>query len=474
MKIDLPSVPKERRGLRLLLNVHRDPLDFFSQLMHKEGAYAWLNLQGLPLLMLNDATGIEHVLKANAKNYRKGRFNKVLKPLLGNGIFLSEFETWRYQRKTSAPVFSNGNFEDMLQQMIAATEAMFERWQPRIARGEPIDITLEMMWFTLDVLLRALFHEARDGVAGGVQQALGVLLKEAEGRIWSPFNLPQSFILSLPKYRRSMQFLQDIVHDLVEKRRNNQAYPKDLLSLLIESYKSPEEYLFLRDQVMSFLLAGHETTAHGLAWSFYNLGLHPVQKKTLIDEVDAVLGSNKPTLESVKNLNYTTQVFQEVLRLYPPVWTMSRETLGEDQIPLDNGEKIHLPKGTVIMLCGYAVHRRETYWENPEAFDPERFSADAVAARPEFAWFPFGGGPRLCLGFRFASMESVIALAMIMQRYHMALVPGQKIEPQPIITLRPSGPILFKITERQQIASGQTLAVKQLAEGKCPFAAAAA
>jgi cytochrome P450 len=472
----IPAIPKERRGLRLLMAVQKDPLAYFTQLMHQEGPYAWLKLNGQPLLMLNDATGIEHVLVQNASNYRKGRFNKVLRPLLGNGIFLSEGKIWRKQRQESAPVFANGNFNDMLAQMIGATEAMFQRWQPRIDQGIPIDITLEMMWFTLDVLLRALFHEARDGVAGGVQSALGLLLREAEGRIWSPFNLPQGLVLRLPKFKHAMNFLQDIVNGLITTRRANQAYPDDLLSRLIDHYNlSAQDQLYLRDQVMSFLLAGHETTAHGLAWSFYLLGSHPQHLKRMIAEADTVLEGSLPTLENIKQLTYTRQVFDEVLRLYPPVWTMSRETLGSDEIPLDDGRTISLPQGVVIMLCDYAVHRRETYWHHPDAFDPDRFDTETTAARPKFAWLPFGGGPRLCLGFRFAQIESIVALAMIVQRYSIALVPGQDVQPQPIITLRPNGPILLRIKNRVPFSpTGQIHVTPQSkAEGKCPFAHAA-
>jgi cytochrome P450 len=466
----LPSISKEHRGLKLLFDVQRDPLGYFTKLMHKEGPFAWLNLNGQLLLMLNDATGIQHVFQDNASNYRKAHFSQVLKPLLGNGIFLSEGKLWRKQRQEAAPVFANGNFEDMLSQMIAATEAMFQRWEPRIARGEAIDLTIETMWLTLDVLLRALFHEARDGVAASMQLELGKVLREAEGRIWSIFNLPQKLVLSLPKYKTAMAFLDDLVMGLIESRRSNGAYPDDLLSRLIASYgSSPEDLKCLRDQVMSFMLAGHETTAHSLSWSFYSLCRHPVQQQRMVEEIDDILQSELPTLDTIKRLTYSKQVFDEVLRLYPPVWTMSRETIGDDVIPLDDGRKIPLPKDTVVMLCDYAVHRREAYWSDPEAFDPDRFKPAAVLRRPKFAWFPFGGGPRLCLGFRFAQTESLVALAMILQRYKLTLVPGQTIKPLPIITLRPDGPILFQIRKRETTPSVVPEPEIQHVEETCPY-----
>jgi cytochrome P450 len=464
-----PTKPrKEHKGIRLMRDVQRDPLGYFTNMMNQEGPYVWTNLGGQRLLVLFDATGIEHIMQNNASNYRKGSFNKVLKPLLGNGIFLSEGSVWRDQRRESAPVFAGGNYTDMVEQMVAATDEMFKRWQPRINQGQPIDMTVEMMQLTLDILLRALFHESRDGIAAQMQKQLGVLLGEAEGRIWSAVNLPQSFVLSLPKYRKATQFVRDIVYELITARRENREYPADLLSRLVASYgdtKSDQEKL--RDQVMSFMLAGHETTAHGLSWTLYNLGLHLSEQNRMVGEVDAQLQGETPALGNLRKLPYTGQVFEESLRLYPPVWTMSREALQDDLIPLDDGSKVVFPKGTAAMLCGYAVQRREAYWEDPEAFNPERFSAEAINARPKFATFPFGGGPRVCLGQNFAKMEAVVVLAMMAQRFKISLLPGQKIEPQPIITLRPNNPILCRVKEREAVLPAQS--GRKSGVDKCPF-----
>lgn len=469
-----PEVPAERRGIKLALRIKRDPLAYFTRLMREEGPFAWYALRGQRILMLNDATGIEHVLQHGFEKYRRGRYNGVLKPLLGNGIFLSEGSIWWKQRQETAPVFAGGNFPEMTQQMVGAADAMLQRWGPRIARGEPIDFNVEAMWYTLDVVLRALFHEAKDGIAADVKAALGVVLKEAESRIWAPFSLPQNWVMRLPKYRMALEFLRGIVESLIAERRANGAYPEDLLSRLIASYgHAPEEQSVLRDQLISFLAAGHETTANGLAWAFYQLSLHPHVMREMTAEIDSILGGKPPTHESVKALTYTRQVFDETLRLHPPAWTMSRDALEDDLVPLEDGRRISVPKGSVVMMCTYAVHRRDIYWENPEAFDPDRFSPAAVAGRPRFAWFPFGGGPRLCIGFRLAQIESIVAMAMIAQRYRLVLVPGQDIRPEPIITLRPSGQMLFHVRERapetRLPAYVQLGAVAAAASGKCPF-----
>ncbi|MGB4100320.1 MAG: cytochrome P450 [Alphaproteobacteria bacterium] len=470
MTVHTPVILAENRGLRLLRRVRRDLLGEFVRMMRRHGDFTWMELGGHRVLMLNDATGIQHVLQDNAASYRKSHFNQVLRPLLGDSIFLSEGATWRKQRHEAAPVFSSGNFAEMTTQIVGATESMLNRWTPHIARDEPLCLNNETMTYTLDVVLRALFHEAREGVAPDMQTALVTLLREAEHRIWSPLNLPQSLTYKIPKYRRARQFLDNLVGELAEARRCNAAYPDDLLSRLVAGYgTSTHEQAALHDQIKSFLLAGHETTANGLVWTFCHLSRHPEIARRVTQEVDQILGDTLPTFESVKNLNYTRQVFDEVLRLYPPVWTMSRTAAADDMIPLDNGDRIALPRDTVVMMSGYAVHRREKYWDNPEAFDPDRFAPEAVATRPKFSWFPFGGGPRLCLGFRFAQIESIVAIAMVVQRYRLCLVPGQNIAPMPIITLRPNGAVLFNIRPRGNKTCPVNFSAAQNAVPRCPM-----
>lgn len=450
------TLGRSRKGLRLLLEVRRDPLAYFTAVMRDEGAYAWFQLRGAPLLMMNDATGIQYVLRDNAANYRKTKFAQVLRPVLGNGIILSEGDTWRRQRREAAPAFAGGNFDEIVATIGFISETMLARWERQAAAGQAVDLRREFARFALEVLLQTLFHVERGGLAEQMQPVLAMLLRQAEARIWSPFKLPQALILRLPKYARAIAFLRETVAALIETRRqqlSGSSFPHrdDLLSRLVLSYgNSAEEQSALRDQVMSFLLAGHETTAHALTWSFYCLARHPGEQKKLQCEADEVLRSGRLRLDDVRRLRYASQALKEALRLYPPAWTLSREAIADDAIPLDDGSTIAVPKGSAVMLCEYAVHRREGYWSDPEAFYPERFSPENSAARHEFAWFPFGGGPRLCLGLRFAEIEATIALAMAARRFHFTLLPGQRIEPVPIITLRPSGPVHMRFDRRSE------------------------
>ena len=362
----------------------------------------------------------------------------------------------------------------MTARIASAAESMFERWDSKIAKGEAIDANIEFMWFALDALLRALYHEDRENIAKNTRESLGTMLAEAEGRIWSIFSLPQKIILQKPRYKNALNFLHGLVDDLVTARRLNKAYPDDLLSRLVKNYSSdPADEKMLQDQVLSFLLAGHETSANGLSWTWFEIGKRPDIQEKIRAEVDAVLGDQSLSYEHLKGLEYTKQVFFEAMRLYPPVWTMSRKAMCDDNIPLDEGGFINVPKGTTIMLCANAVHRRPIYWDHPEAFIPERFSYDAERSRSKLAWFPFGSGPRLCLGLKFAEIESIALIAMIIQRYEVSLVPGQTIKAEPIITLRPNKAIYLKV-ERRDLSSGtehdENPALKI---SQCPFRSAA-
>ena len=444
-----PLIPKQRNGIRFLLGVRRDPLRYFRELAADEGAYAWLGLRGQPVLMLNDAAGIEYVLQGNPSNYWKGDVNKVLAPLLADGIFLSEGAQWRRQRQESTPGFTTPRLIEMTDILVATIAEMLDQWEVRGKAGDVIDLCAEMTRLTLDIFLRALFHVHAGEVARDLRQSLGVVLREAEGRIWAPLSLPQKWVLALPKYRNAMRMMHGTVAKLINDRRVSASHPDDLLTRLIGSYGSgAEDQRMLRQQILSFMLSGHETTAHGLTWSLVNLARAPELQDRLCVEAEQILTPGAVAFEQVRGLVTSQNVFNEGLRLYPPVWTFSREAYEPDRIPLDDGSFVDLPKRGIAMLCTYAVQRREKYWPDPDRFDPDRFLPEQAEKRPRAAWFPFGGGPRFCLGQRFATMESTLALSMIARRFELTLVPNQTIFPEPIITLRPNGKVLVTVRRR--------------------------
>jgi cytochrome P450 len=472
----LPYVAPQHRGLSLPFKISKDPLKFFQNLGDENGSYAWLSLMGKRVLFLNDATAIEHVMHQNHENYHKSDFNECLRPILGNGIFLSEDALWKKQRHDTAPAFAGKHFSEFSRHFNRAADAMMKTWEPNVMSGAPVDISASTMRLALDIVLRTLFHEDSEDALKNMKDALGTMLRMAEKRIWSPVNLPLKLVLKLPKYSKALKFLNEVTDDLISKRKAKEFYPDDLLSRLMDSHgNTAEDKALLRDNILSFLLAGHETTANGLSWTFYEMARHPHAKERAVAEIDRVTVPGQDVdMDMIKALEYTRQCFNEALRLYPPVWTTSRSALKEDVLPLDNGDRILVPKDSAIMLCLYSLHRRKEYWNAPDLYVPERFAPEAEAQRPEYTWLPFGGGARLCLGANFASVESVVALAKVHQRYELALVPEQKIKPEPIITLRPDRPILFKITER--IQGGSKVSVEPVPtsananeQSKCPF-----
>jgi cytochrome P450 len=248
-------------------------------------------------------------------------------------------------------------------------------------------------------------------------------------------------------FKRALSLLEDVVRGIVEARRADPGEHEDLLSLLMAAYDDPASPLSsarqLRDEILTFLIGGHETTAAGLAWTFYLLSEHPEVERRLHQEVDEVLQGRPPSFDDLARLPYAKAVFDEALRLYPPVWTVSRTAIGDDRL----GD-CPIPEGTTVMLSAYAIQRNPRYWPDPEAFEPSRFLPENEANIPAFAYFPFSGGPRACIGGRLASIEATLILARITQSFRFGVLPDQIIEPEPTITLRPRHGIHVRIEPR--------------------------
>ena len=441
-----PAHPGGYPVVGILPQLKRDQLGAFVDLVSRYGDSIELPLGPNKVLMLNHPTAVEHVLQRNAANYHKSPYYGPLKPILGDGIFLAEDEHWLHQRRSAVPGFQGCQLKRMTETMRSATADMLGRWEAGRRDGAPLDLVPEMMGIALDIVLRTLLSYRLRGDDGAqVMHALTVILREAERRVWSLLPLP----LAVPTPRnqalkQSLAVLDALVRRVVEQRRASGERGEDLLQLLIDAQPDmvasgmPET--LLRDQVLSTILAGHETTANALSWTFIQLSRHPEVLARVRAELDAVLGGRDPDFEDIHELSYTRQVFMEAMRLYPPVWTLSRQAMADDEV-----DGIAIPKGRTVMLCSYAVQRRPEYWPNPEGFDPGRFAPEAMRERPRHAYFPFGGGPRKCLGERFAMLEAMIIMAMVLQRYRLDLAPGQRIVPEPMITLRPAGSVRMQL-----------------------------
>ncbi|MCG8350678.1 MAG: cytochrome P450 [Chloroflexales bacterium] len=430
--------------------VRRDPLGVLLDAQHRYGDVVRFEALGYVSHLLCHPDAIRHVLQENSRNYPKSVSYDLMKPMMGEGLLTSDGDFWRRQRRLSQPAFHRQRIGAFAAIMTRITEDMLDRWQPVAARGQWLDVSAEMTRLTLSIVSKTLFNTDVGVESNIVGKAITVAFKEFDRRLAALFALPD--FVPTPSRRRlkkAIQTLDHVVYRIIEERRRSGEDIGDLLSMLVfardeETGESMNDKQ-LRDEVMAIFLAGHETTANALNWIWYLLSKHPTVERRLHNELATVLGGRPPTLEDLPKLSYTTMVIEESLRLYPPAWVIERRSIAADQIG-----PYAIPPGSTIILSQYITHRHPACWENPESFDPERFTPERVAARPRFAYFPFGGGPRICIGNNFAMMELQLVLATIAQRYRLALVPGHPIEPEPMITLRPRYGILMDLVPRTE------------------------
>ncbi len=375
---------------------------------------------------------VKHVLQDNHLNYTKGFNYRRMEPFLGRGLLTAEGEEHLRNRRLAQPAFHRNRISGFADLMGRHTAKMLAAWAP----GAPMDVHAQMMKLTLSVVGEALFSSDISARADDVGSALAQVLEITNHRFESIFVPPKFFPTPENlRFHRALGVLDTLVADLVAERRKVQAPGNDLLSMLMEARFEDGEAMSdrqLRDEVMTMVLAGHETTANALSWAFYLLSTHPEVERRLAAEVATVLEGRAPGLGDLPKLTYCKQVMEETMRLYPPAWAIGRQTIADDEIG-----GFHVPKGSDVMLSPYITHRDPRFWDNPEGFDPERFTPEAVARRNKFAFFPFAAGPRQCIGNAFAMMEMQLVLAMVLQKFRVDLVGGQQGVAEPRVTLRP-------------------------------------
>jgi cytochrome P450 len=416
-----------------------DPIDYLLASFRTFGDVVCTRAVPFRSLFLAHPDHIKHVLQDNARNYVKGIVIAKLKVLIGEGLFTSEGDFWRRQRRLSQPAFHRDHLAGFAATMTETTAAMLDRWAARARTGTPFDVSAEMSGLTLGIVGRALFSRVLDAHADDVGQALtdalAIVNERAIRFLPSPIWWPSA---TNRRLRRAIAVLDRVVYDIIETRRRTATQPRDLLTMLLlardEETGAGMTDRQLRDEVMTFLLAGHETTAVALTWTWYLLDRHPAVAERLRAEVAAALGTRTPTVDDLPRLGYARMVVEEAMRLYPPVWGFMRQAIDEDRVG-----GFTIPKRSVVTISPYVTHRHPSYWHDPEGFDPERFTPERIRSRPRFAYLPFSGGPRLCIGNEFALMEAQLVLAMTVQRYRLRLVPGTGVEAESRLTLRPRG-----------------------------------
>jgi len=431
-------------GLRQLLPLpygsvgwaRRDPLGFLVENRRRFGDVFRNQFGSWVYHLLAHPAHVQHVLQDNYKNYPRSRHYRFTKLVIGDGLVSTEGDVWRRQRRMIQPAFNHQRVSGLAGKMIEAAQEMLERWQKYATSGEVFDVAGEMIRLTLAVVGKTLFGVELGGETDSIGPAVAEALSYLNYRIDVPLALP----LAVPtarnlRFRRAMRTLDEVVYRIVAQRRADGRDTGDLLSMLLavrdeESGEGMSDRE-LRDQVMTFIGAGHETTAVALGWTWYLLAQHPHVEERLRQEVGAVLGERIPGIADLPRLPYTRAVIEESLRLYPPVVAVIRDVIEEDQI---GGFRI--PAGSGVILSSYVTQRHADFWPQPDQFDPDRFSPQRSEGRAKFAWFPFLGGPHQCIGSEFAMMEMMLVVAMVMQRYRLKLAQGAKVEAKVTLSLR--------------------------------------
>lgn len=456
-----PPGPSSILPSKLLNQFMRDPISTLMNIAYQYGEISHFKFGRLHIYLVNNPEQIENILIRDHKNFIKSRGLQVSRRLLGEGLVTSEGEYHDRQRRIIQPAFHPTRVKSYGQIMVDYAEHMSERWQDETI----VDIHREMMHMTSAIIAKSVLgSDIVDVESDRVNNALLTSMKYLN-RVLMPFGEVIGKIPILPinkNFRSAKNTLDSIVYRMIKEHRSDLGTEKnkhhdgyDLLHALIDAQDpdagiEPMSDTQLRDEVMTIFLAGHETTANALTWTFYLLSENPEVEHKLYGELRSVLGANDnasrlPTVEDIPKLEYAEKVFRESMRLYPPAWTLGRQAL-TDYTTIDNNYVI--PKGSIILMSQYVMHHNPRYFSNAEEFDPDRWTKDFKSNLPRFSYFPFGGGIRGCVGEPFAWIEGILVLATICRKWKMQHDPSHIVELKPLITLRPKYGMRMKLTRR--------------------------
>lgn len=424
----------------------KDPILLFEHLARTYGDIAHYRVGPARFLFLNHPEYFQDVLIRQPEKFIKERTQQRAKMLLGNGMITAEGAAHRHQRQVAQPAFHRQRIGSYAETMVRLTAERCAQWHD----GATLDLSQEMMHLTLEIAAATLFGAP----LGPRTVRLAAAINEIMGMYNLIVPLPAAEVLvhlPLPRLRRfkpARRALDEVVYELIDARRQSGEHRDDLLGMMLDAAENTGEEFdrdALRDQVLTIFLAGYETVANALTWTWYLLSQNLEAEAKLHAEVDAVLAGRRPAFDHVPRLPYTEMVFAESLRLYPPAWAMGRLAVEDFSIG-----SYRLPKGTTVLMSQYILHRDARFFPDPLRFLPERFSPEAKAAMPRFTYLPFGAGTRRCIGEAMAWMEGVLLLATVAQRWKLRLVPGHLVRPQPLITLRPRYGMRMTATLRQE------------------------
>lgn len=420
--------------------IRANPLAYGLSLTEKYGDFVQFKIARYNVIALNHPDFHEYVLKTNYLNFIKGKAYERMEPLIGKGLLIAPHEFWRQNRGIVNPAFRIKKLENYYEEIVSSCTQLFNSY-----RNEHIyDFHQDMMQLTLSIISKVLFHMDLSGRSEKVSQAIHDYMEGMENQIFHMFSFQKNFpTKSNRKFKKAVKYLNSIIFELITQRRKDYHNREDLISLLIKAQMQEkasgitDEYL--RDELMTFMVGGHETTANALTWTLYHLGNNPEIYQQLQSEIDKKFHKETPAFDQLDQVPLLENVINESLRISPPVWITSREVKEDDEF---NG--IKMKKGMITIVAAYFLHHHPKYWENPSQFDPSRFEREYNKK----AYVPFGVGPRSCIGEFLAKLEMRTILIMLLQKYDFSLDQSRPTEELATITLRPKGGLYLKLRER--------------------------
>ena len=453
---ELKTVPEVKGGwpigsARLFA---QDRLGFFSEYVPKYGeifeitsVFFKLVKRFKKVVIVTGPDMVKHIMQDNNRNYVKSYGYSVLKVLLGEGLLTSEGEFWRKQRRLMQPAFHRDRLASFVSTYAEFGQQLIDKWSG-MPEGAVVDVSKDFMETTLNIVSKAMFSSDVGDAMDVVNREFDYANEKLIQRITSPFPLP--LWLPLPGIKRekeSYEAIKNVVTQVIEKRRSSKENYDDLLAMLMEVEDADTGEKMsnqqIQDEVITIFLAGHETTAVALTWLVHCLDENQEVVTKLIEEEKAVLDGRSPTIDDLRSLEYTRMVIDETLRLFPPAWIIGRHATGPDKLG-DYG----IPTDTNCLIPVYYIHRDPKHWDEPLKFKPERFNKENSKGRHKFVYFPFGGGPRLCIGNNFALMEMQVIVPMMARAFSLVKAPGFKFKEEPLITMRPTPHMKMVINKR--------------------------
>lgn len=427
--------PGGRPVLGVMPEMVKDMLGLFANTARDYGGIAQFKLLSKSYLLVTNPDYVKYILQDNYKNYIRGRSVETGRVLLGNGLPLIDGDFWLRERRLLQPAFHRERLGKLTNTITGIISQFMQGWAEKAEHNQILDLDDEMMRLTLTIIIKSMFSADIDKKIQSLSHAFNVASKFMLWRSQQMWKLPLS--VPLPRhveYNHALKVLNDTIYPLVADGRK---HPKDDLLGMLLAMRDADTGEGMsdrqaRDEIVTIFFAGHETTAATLTWAFYLLSEHPEVEERMRTEINGVLNGRIPTFADLPSLVYTQQVINEVLRLYPAAYLFAREAVVDDVL-----DGYPIPADTLIFISPFVTHRDPKHWPDPERFDPNRFTAEQIAARPRHIYFPFGEGPHVCLGNHFAIMEMQLILTMVLQRFRLRLVPDHPIAFKPEATLRP-------------------------------------